>query len=139
MALSSEAFTISPKATWYRTWIVFIAIISAISLWVSPYYMSFLNSSKNFAIIENTLNCICLLDIILSFFVAYKDKNTNLTVTDKSKIAIHYATRKHLLLDIMSVLPAEPFYMLLHTKTIFAIFAVFRLWRLKKLLECLTK
>jgi len=123
------------QSTVGRTWKVLVAIISAISLWVSPYYMSFLNGSKNFTIIviDNSQNCIFLLDIILSFFVAYKDKNTNLTVTDKSKIAFHY------LLDIMSMLPVEPFYMLLQTKILYAIFTVFRVWRLKKLLARLKK
>lgn len=70
-----------------------MVLLVAYSAWVYPFEVAFLNSSSNkkIHIADNIVDLFFGIDIILTFFVAYIDRRTQLLVRDSKKIAIRLA------------------------------------------------
>ncbi|KAL5071427.1 hypothetical protein RYX36_022314 [Vicia faba] len=125
--------TISPYNRRYEQWNKFLLIWVFYTAIVCPFEFGFLYSSKGaLAIADNFVNAFFLIDIILTFFVAYVEKITYLLVGDKRKIAYRYI-RSWFLFDVLSTIPYEVFQHVLpiNLRT-YGYFSILRLWRLRR-------
>ncbi|KAH6773000.1 K+ transporter 1 [Perilla frutescens var. frutescens] len=105
----------------------------AATAWVSPFEFGFLDKpSTPLSITDNIVNGIFAIDIILTFFVAYLDKNTYLLVDDQWLIARRYAC-SWLVLDAISIIPSE-IGRKIFPKVFrnYGSFNMLRLWRLRR-------
>ncbi|RVX19571.1 Potassium channel KAT3 [Vitis vinifera] len=93
--------------------------------------------------VDLTVDAFFAADIILTFFVAYLDKSTYLLVDDHKKIAVRYATKLWLPMDIASTLPFQSMYRVItgkmHQGDIFGFLNLLRLWRLRRVSELFTR
>lgn len=114
-------------------WQFFLALLVFYSAWVSPFEFGFLNEPNKFlAIADNVVNCLFLVDIGLTFFVAYYDKSTYLLEDRFRQIARRYV-RIWFPLDLVSSIPYEV------VKKVtprgvksYGYFSMLRLWRLRR-------
>jgi hypothetical protein len=61
------------------------------SAWICPFELAFLRHlPKNLYIVDNIVNTFFAVDIVLTFFVAYLDKETYLLVDNPKRIAARY-------------------------------------------------
>lgn len=116
-----------------RAWQIFLVVLVVYTAWVSPFEFGFLEKPATpLAIFDNIVNGFFAIDIILTFFVAFLDKNTYLLVDDRRLIAFRYA-RTWLLFDVISSIPSE-----LARKVLpnpfrkYGLFNMLRLWRLRR-------
>lgn len=101
--------------------------------WVCPFEFGFLEKSKGaLAIVDNIVNTLFLVDIIITFFVAYIDKSSCLLVDVPSKIATRYLS-SWFILDMVSVIPYELIHAVLPSPfNAYGLLTIFRLWRLRR-------
>ncbi|KAL5559284.1 hypothetical protein UlMin_035495 [Ulmus minor] len=126
-------FIISPFNPHYRIWQSFLVVLVFYTAWVSPFELGFLDRPKGIiAITDNVVNGFFAIDIVVTLFVAYLDKNTYLLVDNPRLIAKRYA-KTWLILDIISVIPSEFARSILPNplKT-YGYFSLLRLWRLRR-------
>ncbi|XP_050890017.1 potassium channel AKT6 isoform X2 [Lathyrus oleraceus] len=126
-------FIISPYNKRYENWNKFLTIWVFYTAIMCPFEFGFLLTSKGpLAIVDNVVNVFFLIDIVLTFFVAYVEKMTYLLVVDKRKIAHRYL-RSWFFLDVLSTIPYEVFHFLLppFLRT-YGYFNILRLWRLRR-------
>ncbi|XP_010254477.1 PREDICTED: potassium channel AKT1-like [Nelumbo nucifera] len=126
-------FIISPYDRRYRIWETFLVILVIYTAWASPFEFGFIEKPTGvLAIIDNSVNAIFAVDIILTFFVAYLDKNTYLLIDNPKLIAWKY-TRTWLAFDVISTIPSELEWKVLPTSLQFnGFFNMLRLWRLRR-------
>ncbi|KAJ6697888.1 POTASSIUM CHANNEL AKT1 [Salix purpurea] len=126
-------FIVSPFDPRYRFWDTFLVFLVFYTAWVSPFEFGYLSKpSGGLAIADNVVNGVFAIDIILTFFVAYLDKNSYLLVDDRKKIAWRYA-RTWLVLDVISTIPSEFVREILPPKfESYGYFSMLRLWRLRR-------
>lgn len=116
-----------------RAWETFLVVLVLYTAWVSPFEFGFLEEPrKPLSIIDNVVNSFFAVDIILTFFVAYLDKNTYLLVDEHKQIAWRY-TSTWLVFDIISTIPSELAHKI-STGSLqsYGLFNMFRLWRLRR-------
>ncbi|PHU11912.1 Potassium channel KAT1 [Capsicum chinense] len=84
-------------------------------------------------IFDNTVNCFFAIDILLNFFVAYLDKDSNILVDDHKKIAIRYIST-WFIFDICSTVPFYDFLFIDHKESGagFKLLSMLRLWHLRR-------
>lgn len=138
-----RSFTVSPYDRCYRVWQMFLVILAIYTAWVSPFEFGFLNKPEGpLSIADNVVNGFFAIDIILTFFVAYLDKNTYLLVDDPKKIAFKYAT-SYLAFDVVSTIPSELSWYLspkpLRRYPFFNLLRLWRLWRVSHLFARMEK
>ncbi|KAJ6406275.1 hypothetical protein OIU84_009908 [Salix udensis] len=126
-------FIVSPFDPRYRFWDTFLVFLVFYTAWVSPFEFGYLSKpSGGLAIADNVVNGVFAIDIILTFFVAYLDKNSYLLVDDRKKIGWRYA-RTWLVLDVISTIPSEFVREILPPKfESYGYFSMLRLWRLRR-------
>jgi len=100
---------------------------------VSPFEFGFLNEPADpLAIIDNVVNGLFAADIVLTFFVAYLDKETYMLEDRPLFIACKYV-RTWFAFDFISTIPSELARTVLpaplHT---YGYFNMLRLWRLRR-------
>lgn len=112
---------------------MFLAALVFYSAWVSPFEFGFLNEpTKFFAIADNVVNGFFMVDIGLTFFVAYHDKSTYLFEDRFQLIASRYL-RTWFLLDVASCIPYEFVRMIIPAELkSYGYFSMLRLWRLRR-------
>lgn len=96
----------SSKAVWeqgivhpldrrYRLWWYITVVAAAITGWLIPFRIGYLNTSYHDApvegatILEIILMCVFTIDILVSFCVAYYD-HQGLLVVQRKEVALHY-------------------------------------------------
>lgn len=100
---------------------------------MSPFEFGFLDKPAGpLSITDNVVNGFFAIDIILTFFVAYLDKNTYLLVDDPKQIARRYATT-WMAFDVISIIPSE-LARKISPKPLqtYGLFNMLRLWRLRR-------
>ncbi|XP_058724846.1 potassium channel AKT6-like isoform X2 [Vicia villosa] len=124
---------ISPYNRHYQQWNKFLLIWVLYTALVCPFEFGFLLTSKGpLAIADNIVNAFFLIDIVLTFFVAYVEKTTYLLVADKRKIAYRYLS-SWFVCDVMSTIPYEVFHQVLPPfARAYGYFSILRLWRLRR-------
>ncbi|GMN39766.1 hypothetical protein TIFTF001_008989 [Ficus carica] len=101
----------SPYLSETRWWQTFLVVLVVYSAWASPFELAFKKvATGSLMIVDLIVNSFFVIDIILTFFVAYLDKNTYLLVDDHKKIAVRYVTKFWLPMDVASTLPFQLIY-----------------------------
>ncbi|GFP92656.1 potassium channel akt1 [Phtheirospermum japonicum] len=125
------SFIVSPYDRRYRAWETFLVVLVFYTAWVSPFEFGFLESPAGpLSITDNVVNGFFAIDIVLTFFVAYLDRNTYVLIDNPTRIAWRYTT-SWLAFDVISTIPSElartisPFRM-------YGLFNMLRLWRLRR-------
>lgn len=110
-----------------------LMILVFYTAWVCPFEFGFLENSKGaFSISDNIVNGFFLIDIILTFFVAYLDKTSYVLIDDPKLIALRYA-KSWLLFDVISTIPYELVQIMLPAALqVYGYFNILRLWRLRR-------
>ncbi|KAI3443645.1 hypothetical protein Pfo_000310 [Paulownia fortunei] len=128
-----RSFILSPYDRRYRAWETFLVVLVVYTAWVSPFEFGFLDKPEGpLSIMDNVVNGFFAIDIVLTFFVAYLDRNTYLLVDNPKQIAWKYAT-SWLAFDVISTIPSELARKIspepLRT---YGLFNMLRLWRLRR-------
>lgn len=116
-----------------RTWETALIVLVIYTAWVSPFELGFLRKPiQGLSTTDNIVNAFFAVDIVLTFFVAYVDKNTYLLVDDHKSIAWKYV-KTWFAFDVISTIPSEL------TRKIsppslgaYGLFNMLRLWRLRR-------
>ncbi|KAI4380946.1 hypothetical protein MLD38_007074 [Melastoma candidum] len=128
-----RSFILSPFHFRYRLWETFLVILVFYTAWVSPFEFGFLEKPQGpLAITDNVVNGLFAIDIILTFFVAYLDKNSYLLIDEPKKIAWRYVT-SWFAFDVISTIPYEIVKSILPSPLKqYGTFNMLRLWRLRR-------
>ncbi|KAL2543937.1 Potassium channel AKT1 [Forsythia ovata] len=127
-------FIISPFNPHYRAWEKILIVLVFYTAWVCPFEFCFLLDKPKgpLSITDNVVNGFFLIDIILTFFVAYLDKETYLLIDTPKLIALRYA-KSWLIFDVISAIPSELARKVLPTPLeSYGYFNMLRLWRLRR-------
>ncbi|GER45142.1 potassium channel [Striga asiatica] len=126
-------FIISYRDPRYMAWDTFLTILVFYTAWVSPFEFGFnMRHSKALAITDNVLNAFFAIDIVLTFFVAYLDKETYLIIDDHKMIASRYA-KTWLIFDVIATIPSELARKVLPSNVeSYGYLSLLRLWRLRR-------
>ncbi|KAM3216182.1 potassium channel AKT1 isoform X1 [Capsicum annuum] len=128
-----KRFIVSPYDRQYRLWETFLVVLVVYTAWVSPFEFGFLGKPAGpLAKTDNVVNGFFAIDIILTFFVAYLDRNTYLLVDDHKKIAWKYMST-WFLFDVISTIPSE-LAVKISPRPLrqYGLFNMLRLWRLRR-------
>ncbi|KAF8391095.1 hypothetical protein HHK36_023395 [Tetracentron sinense] len=132
-------YIISPFNPGYRAWEMLLVVLIIYSAWICPFEFAFPTYKQDtLFIIDNIIDGFFAVDIILTFFVAYLDSQSNLLVDDPKKIAFRYIVT-WFIFDACSTAPFQSLSLLLtdHSSGIgFKLLNMLRLWRLRRV-SCL--
>ncbi|KAK4793241.1 hypothetical protein SAY86_023676 [Trapa natans] len=126
-------YIVSPFDCRLKTWQIYLVLLVFYTAWVSPFELGFLDKpTRPLAITDNVVNGFFAIDIVLTFFVAYLDKDTFLLIDNHKQIAWRYA-RTWLIFDIISTVPFEIVHSILPSPLQqYGVFNILRLWRLRR-------
>ncbi|XP_010540569.1 PREDICTED: potassium channel KAT3-like isoform X2 [Tarenaya hassleriana] len=126
---------ISPFDPRYRAWESWLTVLVIYSAWVTPFELAFLTCKRDsLLVLDNIVNTFFAIDIILAFFVAYKDSRTYLLVDDHKKIALRYVST-WFVLDVCSTTPFRALCIVFDdggSELGLRVLTVLRLWRLRR-------
>ncbi|OMO95506.1 hypothetical protein CCACVL1_05394 [Corchorus capsularis] len=131
----SRGVSIHPDNRWYRAWTKFILIWALYSSFFTPMEFGFFRGlPENLFILDIVGQVAFLLDIILQFFLAYRDSQTYRIVYKRSSIAIRYL-KSSFLLDLLACLPWDMIYKASGRKEEVRYLLWIRLYRVRKVTE----
>ncbi|KAI4377359.1 hypothetical protein MLD38_014999 [Melastoma candidum] len=124
---------ISPYNRYYRSWETVLVVLVIYTAWVSPFEFGFLlKPARALSIVDNVVNAFFAVDIVLTFFVAYRDRATFLLIDDPNKIAWKYTT-SWFVLDVISTIPSELARKMFPSNFYsYGLSNMLRLWRLRR-------
>nr|XP_043606616.1 potassium channel KAT3-like [Erigeron canadensis] len=139
-----KKYVIAPYDRRYRWWQAFLVVLVIYSAWSSPFELAFKEvATGSLMFVDLVVDLFFVIDIILTFFVAYLDKSTYLLVDDHKKIATKYVTHLMFPMDVASTLPFQSIYRLftgkLHHGQVFGFLNLLRLWRLRRVSELFSR
>ncbi|KAM0903690.1 hypothetical protein ACQ4PT_018469 [Festuca glaucescens] len=126
---------INPYGRPYRYWQMFLVVLVAYTAWSSPFELALVRAaSRAHLVADLAVDAFFCADIVVSFFVAYRDTSTDLLVDDRSKIAARYLTRPGFVMDVASTIPLQIIYQLMGGKRNgpCGFLILLRLWRLRR-------
>ncbi|KAE8656882.1 Potassium channel SKOR [Hibiscus syriacus] len=105
-----DGLPIHPDNRWYRAWTNFILIWALYSSFFTPLEFGFFRGlPKNLIMLDIAGQIAFLLDIILHFFLAYRDSQTYRMVHKPTSIAIRYL-KSSFLIDLLGCMPWDIIY-----------------------------
>lgn len=114
---------------------MFLILLVIYSAWISPFEFAFLPYKQDaMFVIDNIVNCFFAVDIVLTFFVAYMDRESYLLIDDHKKIAIRYVST-WFIFDVCSTVPFQSLSLLFtdHSGGLgYKLLSMLRLWRLRR-------
>lgn len=109
-ALFHESVIINPDNRWYRAWIKFILLWAVYSSFFTPMEFGFFRGlPENLFILDIIGQIAFLVDIVLQFFVAYRDSQTYRMVYKRTPIALRYL-KSTFVVDLLGCLPWDLIY-----------------------------
>ncbi|KAH9680112.1 Potassium channel SKOR [Citrus sinensis] len=106
----SKGSVIHPDNRWYRIWTKFILIWALYSSFFTPMEFAFFRGlPENLFILDIAGQIAFLVDIILQFFLAYRDSQTYRLVYKRTPIALRYL-KSSFIIDLLSCLPWDVIY-----------------------------
>ncbi|CAN6466761.1 unnamed protein product [Victoria cruziana] len=98
------------SSQWYLVWARFILMWAVYSSFSTPFEFGFFRGlPKNLAFLSIATQAVFLVDVILHFFVAYKDAQTYKMVYKRRSIAIRYL-KSGFLVDVLGCVPWDAVY-----------------------------
>ncbi|XP_041021102.1 potassium channel KAT3 isoform X1 [Juglans microcarpa x Juglans regia] len=142
--LQLKKYVIAPYDRRYRLWQTFLVVLVVYSAWASPFELAFGKvASGSLEPVDLVVDAFFVVDIILTFFIAYFDKSTYLLVDDRKKIALRYLKKLWFPMDVASTLPFQFLYRIftgkMHRGDVFGFLNLLRLWRLRRVSELFTR
>ncbi|KAK4480078.1 hypothetical protein RD792_013135 [Penstemon davidsonii] len=106
----SRGFYIHPDNRWYKAWEKFILIWAIYSSFFTPLEFGFFRGlPKNLFFLDIAGQVAFLVDIVLQFFVAYRDSHSYKMVYKRTPIALRYL-KSHFIFDLLGCLPWDIIY-----------------------------
>ncbi|XP_059318108.1 potassium channel SKOR-like isoform X4 [Lycium ferocissimum] len=106
----SQSFVICPDDRWYKLWEKFILIWAIYSSFFTPMEFAFFKGlPRNLFLLDICGQIAFLVDIVLQFFVAYRDSQTYKIVHKRTPIALRYL-KSHFIVDLLSCMPWDNIY-----------------------------
>lgn len=132
---------ILPYNSHYRHWENFLVFLVIFTAWMSPFELGFVRVHLvPYIVTDLVVDCFFVVDIFLTFFVAYVDKRTYLLITKRSQIAARYL-KTGFAADVASTLPIQV--IALSRKSgqgiIYSLLNLLRLWRLRRVSRFFTR
>ncbi|KAG9444091.1 hypothetical protein H6P81_015431 [Aristolochia fimbriata] len=140
----SRVRVITPMGSRYRCWEALMVALVAYSAWVYPFEIAFMNCAAKggLFIADNIVDLFFIVDIVLTFFVAYIDSKTHILVREPRKIAVRYLST-WFIMDVASSIPFEGLGYLITGKNksglSYTLLGMLRLWRLRKVKQLFTR
>ncbi|XP_047319214.1 potassium channel SKOR-like [Impatiens glandulifera] len=123
---------IFPDTRWYRLWVKFILIWAIYSSFFTPMEFAYFNGlSKKLLILDTVGQIVFLIDIVLQFFVAYRDNQTYKFVYKRTPIALRYL-KSHFIVDLLGCMPWDIIYKACGRKEVVRYLLWIRLSRVRK-------
>lgn len=98
---------IHPESIFYILWSIILRIMIIITSLTTPFMFGYDIADENgWLIINIIVEFVFIVDIIIRFFVTYKDEENQVTVYDKKLIAIHYL-KSSFIFDLISIIPLD--------------------------------
>eukprot|EP00850_Spirogloea_muscicola_P001493 SM000005S17290 [mRNA] locus=s5:1189145:1195739:- [translate_table: standard] len=112
---------VSPFNKYYRYWSNFLLIFVLYSAWIAPFEFGFLNNPKGALLaIDYVVDGFFFIDIVLTFFVAYVDRESYILVDNYKRIALRQAAHcSPFYTLVLTVLVSVPSCVLLVTRGFF--------------------
>ncbi|XP_045828988.1 potassium channel SKOR [Trifolium pratense] len=105
-----ESVIINPDNRWYRAWIKFILLWAVYSSFFTPMEFGFFRGlPENLFILDIIGQIAFLVDIVLQFFVAYRDSQTYRMVYKRTPIALRYL-KSNFVVDLLGCMPWDLIY-----------------------------
>lgn len=103
-------FVINPLNRWYRAWLKFILLWAVYSSFFTPMEFGFFRGlPENLFILDIVGQIAFLVDIVLQFFVAYRDSQTYRMVYKRTPIALRYL-KSTFVIDLLGCMPWDLIY-----------------------------
>ncbi|KAI5434670.1 hypothetical protein KIW84_021484, partial [Lathyrus oleraceus] len=103
-------FVIDPNNRWYRAWTIFRLLWAIYSSFFTPLEFGFFRGlPENLFILDITGQLAFLVDIVLRFFVAYRDSQTYRMVYSRAPIAMRYL-KSSFVIDLLGCMPWDLIY-----------------------------
>ncbi|XP_010450508.1 PREDICTED: potassium channel GORK-like [Camelina sativa] len=128
-------YIIHPKNRSYKAWETFILVWAIYSSLFTPMEFGFFRGLPERLFILDIVGQIAfLVDIVLQFFVAYRDTQTYRTVYKPTRIALRYL-KSHFLMDFISCFPWDLIYKASGKHELVRYMLWIRLFRVRKVVE----
>ncbi|PKU68600.1 Potassium channel KOR2 [Dendrobium catenatum] len=101
---------IHPNDRWYCMWVNFVLVWRIYSAFVTPLEFGFFRElTDKMTLIDGLSIVIFLVDMLLNFFVAYRDPHSNKMVYNQHSIAIQYGSGDFII-DLLGCMPWDAIY-----------------------------
>ncbi|KAE9606094.1 putative potassium channel, voltage-dependent, EAG/ELK/ERG, ankyrin repeat-containing [Lupinus albus] len=132
-----QDFVILPHNWWYRVWSQFILLWAVYSSFFTPMEFGFFRGlPENLFVLDFIGQIFFLVDIVLQFFVAYRDSQTYRMVYKRTSIALRYL-RSSFVFDFLGCMPWDIIYKACGQKEEVRYLLWIRLYRARKVHEFL--
>ncbi|XVF75094.1 hypothetical protein PTKIN_Ptkin13bG0160600 [Pterospermum kingtungense] len=136
---SGTGQSIHPDNKWYRAWTKFILIWALYSSFFTPMEFGFFRGlPENLFILDIAGQIAFLVDIVLHFFVAYRDSRTYRMVYKRTSIAIRYL-KSSFIIDLLACMPWDAIYKACGKKEEVRYLLWIRLYRVNKVTDFFQK
>ncbi|XP_016573166.2 potassium channel SKOR isoform X3 [Capsicum annuum] len=106
----SQGFIVYPDDRWYKLWKKFILIWAIYSTFFTPMEFAFFKGlPRKLFLLDICGQIAFLVDIVIQFFVAYRDSQTYNMVYRRTPIALRYL-KSHFIWDVLSCMPWDNIY-----------------------------
>ncbi|KAL8125438.1 hypothetical protein AgCh_012942 [Apium graveolens] len=108
----SRGCSIHPDNRWYHAWEKFILLWAMYSSFFTPFEFGFfrgLPRNRNLFLLDIAGQTAFVIDIVLQFFVAYRDRQTYKMIYKRYPIAMRYL-KSHFIIDFLGCLPWDIIY-----------------------------
>ncbi|KAK6285069.1 hypothetical protein POUND7_004021 [Theobroma cacao] len=130
-----RGLAIHPDNRWYRAWTKFILIWALYSSFFTPMEFGFFRGlPENLFILDIAGQVAFLLDIVLQFFLAYRDSQTYRMIYKRTSIAIRYL-KSSFVIDLLGCMPWDIIYKASGRKEEVRYILWIRLYRVRKVTE----
>ncbi|XP_009147314.1 potassium channel SKOR isoform X1 [Brassica rapa] len=130
----SRGSVVHPDSGCYKAWTMFIVIWALYSSFFTPLEFGFFRGLPGNLFILDILGQIAfLVDIVLTFFVAYRDSRTYRMVYRRSSIALRYL-KSTFIIDFLSCMPWDIIYKVAGRKEEVRYLLLIRLYRVRRVI-----
>ncbi|CAN8276058.1 unnamed protein product [Cochlearia groenlandica] len=132
---NNHRFIIHPKNRWYKAWEMFILVWAIYSSLFTPMEFGFFRGlSDDLYVLDIVGQIAFLVDIVLQFFIAFRDRQTYRNDYKPTHIAIRYL-KTHFFLDFVSCFPWDLIYKASGNHELVRYMLWIRLFRVRKVIE----
>lgn len=132
------SFVIHPNGRLYKCWVNIIFFLSIYSAFFTPLEFGFFKGLPGHLVELDSMQIIFLVDVILQFFVTYRDAHTYKMVYNRKSIALRYA-KGDFSLDLLGCFPWDVIYKATGRKELIRCLVWTRLYRARKIAQFFKK